>query len=85
MLFNQISQIVEFLANIVTILGILIGVSYVYKIYNRIEINIQEKKYIINIGKLDIAIPEKGYSKIAYELRKLKEGIYKSKKVGEFE
>ena len=84
MLFNQISQIVEFLANIVTILGILIGVSYVYKIYNRIEINIQEK-YITNIGKLDIAIPEKGYSKIAYELRKLKEGIYKSKKVGEFE
>jgi len=84
MLFNQISQIVEFLANIVTILGILIGVSYVYKIYNRIEINIQEK-YITNIGKLDIAIPEKDYSKIAYELRKLKEEMYKSKKVGEFE
>ena len=85
MLFNQISQIVEFLANIVTILGILIGVSYVYKIYNRIEINIQEK-YITNIGKLDIAIQEKDYSKIAYELlRKLKEEMYKSKKVGEFE
>jgi len=83
MSFNQINQTVEFLANIITILGFLIGVPYIYKIYNRIEIRVQEE-YTTIIGKLDMAMPEKDYSKIAYELRKLREKIYQNKKVGEF-
>jgi uncharacterized membrane protein len=82
MVFNQINQVVEFLANIITILGVLIGLPYVYKIYNRIEINFQERN--ITIGKIDVAIQEKDYSKIAYELSKLREEIYQTKKVGEF-
>ena len=83
MSFNQISQVVEFTANIITIIGALIGLTYVYKIYNRIEISIQEK-YITYIDKLDIAIPEKDYFKVTYEISKFREEIYPSKKVGEF-
>lgn len=83
MSFSQWKETIELLANIVTIFGFLIGITYVYKIYNRIDISIQGEN--ITIDKINIALPEKDYFDISYGSEKLKdiEKIYPSKKVGE--
>lgn len=72
-------EFIELIANIATILGFIIGIGYVYKIYNKIEISIQGK-YITNVGKLDISIPDKeNISKIALQI--LKDMKYKNKNI----
>jgi len=65
---NKIKEGIALLANIVTILGIVVGVPCIFKIYNKINIIIQ-KTYVssITIGQINFAEPEKGLTNIYKE------------------
>ena len=76
----KFTELTALMANIATILGFVIGIGYVYKIYNKIEINIQRKN-ITNIGELNISAIEKDFSKSAFLLKTFKDIKYPNKTV----
>lgn len=78
-------ETIEFLASVVTIFGFLFGLTYVYKIYNRIDISIQGKNIVFTDKIVNIAFPKKDYIDDSYLAEYLEvEEIYSPKKVVKF-
>lgn len=78
MCFKQISQIIEFLANIVTVLGFFSGGGclFLYK-YNRRSIT-----YINRETTIKVNLPIKDIMAIAYSAKEYDKIAYSQKKVG---